>query len=296
MEHMGLSAVLGALRQGSPHHTARVGAALGRFVASAVPLRKGVATENIRQAFPELSPVEVGAIYARMCENLGLVLSDFARFGDQRRGHVPPYFPMENADSLARAQQAGRGVLLLSAHFGNWETMGSSLTQDGYALNVLGGRQRNPLVEDLIARYRRNMGVQPLTVGKTLRPLVDALSRNACVATLADQDGGRDGFFLDFLGRKASVQSGLFRLIARRGIPFVTGSTFRDGSGWRGKLDDPVWPEETTSKTQAEQEARRLAALYSARVETWVRQHPDHWFWVHRRWRTRPPAEAPSQA
>jgi KDO2-lipid IV(A) lauroyltransferase len=294
MEYLGLFALLGFLRLGSPNRSARTGAALGRFLRRAAPLRKDVAAENIRRAFPELTPAEVETIYAGMCENLGLVLSDFARFGDQRRDRVRPYLPIENTEAVARALEAGRGALLLTAHFGNWETLGVSLAQDGYPVNVLGARQRNPLVEDLFARYRRNMGLQSLTVGESLRPILDAFSQNACVATLADQDGGRDGFFLDFLGRKASVQSGLFRLITRRGVPLITGFAFRDGLGWKGKLDDPVWPQKTASKAEAEQEARRLAALYNTRVETWVRRHPDHWFWVHRRWRTQPPAEPAS--
>ena len=74
-------------------------------------------------------------------------------------------------------------------------------------------------------------------------------------------------------------------------MPIVTGFATREGRIWRGRFHDPEWPREVATKEEAEIEARRLAEFYIRRVEEYVRRHPDHWFWVHRRWRTRPPGE-----
>jgi KDO2-lipid IV(A) lauroyltransferase len=153
---------------------------------------------------------------------------------------------------------------------------------------VLGGRQRNPLVEDRFSRLRERRGLRTLVVGKSLRPLVETFAAGRCVATLADQDGGPDGFFVEFLGRPASVQAGLFRLIARRGIPLVLGFAERAVEGWRAVIHPPVLPAPASTADAAEAEARRLATLYTGRVEEAVRRRPDHWFWVHRRWKSRP--------
>jgi len=226
-----------------------------------------------------------------MCENDGLLMASFARFGKRTPEDLGRFITVKNAEAVGKALEGKRGALLLTAHFGNWEALGARLGQMGYPVSVLGGRQRNPLVEDLFARYRGNMGLQSLTVGKSLRPIVEAFEQNQCLATLADQDGGPDGFFIDFLGRKASVQTGLFSLAARRRVPIVTGFSMREGRTWRGELHDPEWPREAHTKEAAEIEARRLAGFYTRRVEQYVRKHPDHWFWVHRRWRTRPPGE-----
>jgi KDO2-lipid IV(A) lauroyltransferase len=291
LEYAGLASLLAAFRLGSRDAARHGGERLGRFVDRVIPLRREVALANLHAAFPEMSEAERRAVYRRMLENLGVMLAEFARFN--RRTPDPPSLSMrvDNPDAFAAARDAGRGALLLTAHFGNWEGLGAMARELGYPVTVLGARQRNPLVEDLFTRYRGRMGLAAITVGKSLKPILKALNSGAFVATLADQDGGPGGFFIDFLGRRASVQPGLFRLIARRGTPLVTGFSWREGDGWRGAFQEPIWPRVASTEKEAETEALRLAAIYTARVEEYVRRHPDHWFWVHRRWRTRPPGE-----
>jgi KDO2-lipid IV(A) lauroyltransferase len=291
LEYGALVALLAAMRAPSARRGRGWGRALGRFAARSVPLRREVALENLRAAFPELDPGARAAVYAAMLENLGEVLGGFARFGKGRPEPITDTIRVANPEAFAEAHRAGRGAVLLTAHYGNWEAFGAAIAACGYPVTVLGGRQRNPLVESLFARYRGRMGLGTLTVGKSLKPLVKTLREGSFVASLADQDGGPGGFFLDFLGRKASVQPGLFRLLARSGVPMVTGFAVRDGEGWRGELQSPVWPARARDEASVEGEARRLAALYTLRVEQYVRARPDHWFWVHRRWRTRPPEE-----
>jgi Kdo2-lipid IVA lauroyltransferase/acyltransferase len=290
LEAAGLRAVLAWLCVGGAGVGRRRGRALGAFAARWVSLRRRVALENLARAFPEKAPVELEAIRREMTENLGEVLAEFARFG--RPTPDPPLARMRlvNMESIRDALGGGRGALLLTAHFGNWELLGAALAASGLPMTVLGARQRNPLVESLLDRYRKNMGQKTLTVGKSLRPLIDAFAAGTCVATLADQDGGPDGFFLDFLGRPASVQAGLFRIAVRREIPVVTGFAVREEGGWRGEVHPAEFPRAAATPEARETEARRLAALYTARVEAYVRAYPGQWFWVHRRWKTRPPA------
>ncbi len=292
LEYAALCALLAALRLPSPSRARRLGRGIGRFAARYAPLRREVALGNLQAAFPEMDAGSRAAVYASMLENLGEVLAGFARFGKRRPEPITETIRVANPEVFAEARRAGRGAIFLTAHYGNWEAFGAAAAAAGYPVTVLGGRQRNPLVESLFARYRGNMGLGTLTVGKSLKPLVKALREGSFVASLADQDGGRDGFFLDFLGRRASVQPGLFRLLARSGVPLVTGFAVRDGAGWRGELQSPVWPHRARDEASVDAEARRLAALYTLRVEQYVRARPDHWFWVHRRWRTRPPEES----
>ncbi len=294
IEYAALSALLAVYRIPSRERAMRWGRGFGRFAARCVALRREVALTNLRLAFPEKSEEERYAIYRGMLENLGLVLASFARF--EREPREPILDPMRLADHevCSEARHAGRGAILLSAHFGNWEALAPTVAAAGYPVTILGGRQRNPLVEALFARYRNRMGLGAITVGTSLKPILVALRRGDFVATLADQDGGPNGFFIDFLGRPASVQPGLFRLAARTGVPLVTGFAVREGDGWRGELHPPIMPVPATSPEAVEAEARRLAAHYTALVETYVRRYPDHWFWVHRRWKTRPPRTTPS--
>ena len=252
-----------------------------------VPIRREVALANLAAAFPERSAAERRDIYRRMCELMGMTLAEFARFG---RSHPEPFssrITMGDVSMVDRALAPGKGALLVTAHFGNWEVMAAGMAEHGYPMTAVAARQRNPLVERLFNDYRRNARISSINVGKSLKPLLKALQDGACVATLADQDGGPDGFFLPFLGRPASVQAGLFRLLARIGTPMVTGFAVRENDHWRAELHEPEFPR---PGGDPEEEARRLAAVYSARVEEYVRRYPDHWFWLHRRWRTRPPS------
>ena len=261
---------------------------LGACVSRWVPIRRDVALANLRAAFPERTESECRDIYRRMCETMGITLAEFARFGGSQNQSMSRRFPIENISAIDRALKAGKGVFLVTAHFGNWEMMAGVLAEHGYPMTAVTARQRNPLVERLFTRYRENVGIASLNVGKSLRPLVRALEDGACVATVADQDGGPRGFFIPFFGRPASVQAGVFRLMARRGTPMVTGFSIRENGGWWGEIQDPEFPR---PGADPEEEARRLATIYSARVEDYVRRYPDHWFWLHRRWRSRPPAE-----
>ncbi|HET9232850.1 MAG TPA: lysophospholipid acyltransferase family protein [Candidatus Eisenbacteria bacterium] len=282
VEAVALTLLLGTLRLPGGQWAGRQ---LGRFVSRWVPIRREVALINLRASFPEKSETECRAIYGRMCELLGITLAEFARFSKPHA--LTRRITIENVEAVDRALRAGKGALLVTAHFGNWEVLGGAVAARGYPMTAVGARQRNPLVEELFNRYRQNVGMVSINVDKNLKPLLQALHEGACVATLADQDGGPDGFFLPFLGRTASVQGGLFRLLARKGIPMVTGFSIREGDRWRGELQDPEFPEPSED---TEREAARLAAVYAGRVESYVRRYPDHWFWLHRRWRTRPPS------
>lgn len=277
--------LLAALRLLGPRGGRRAGRMLGRCVSRWVPIRRDVALANLRAAFPERTETECRDIYRRMCETMGITLAEFARFGGSRNESLSRWFRIENMSAVDRALVAGKGVFLVTAHFGNWEMMAGALAEHGYPMTTVGARQRNPLVERLFTRYRENVGMASINVGKSLRPLVRALEEGRCVATLADQDGGPHGFFIPFMGRPASVQAGLFRLLARKGTPMVTGFAILEDGRWRGEFQDPEFPR---PGADPEDEARRLATIYSARVEDYVRRYPDHWFWLHRRWRSRP--------
>lgn len=289
LEYLALVSLLRVLRAPSRERGRRWGRWLGRWVSGVAPLRRAVALENLRIAFPEKGEEERRDIYRRMLENLGMMLAEFARFA--REPGEPPrtWMRVANPEAFEAAHRAGRGAILLTAHYGNWEGLGAAIADLGYPVTVLGARQRNPLVEALFADYRQRMGIRAITVGESLKPILKTLREGSFVATLADQDGGRQGMFLDFLGRKASVQPGLFRLLVRRRVPLVTGFSFRDGAGWAAELQEPVWPQEVSKEDEIEAEAIRMAMLYVSRVETYIRLRPDHWFWVHRRWKTRPP-------
>jgi len=255
-----------------------------------VPLRRGVALANLLAAFPDSTEKQRRAIYRSMCRSLGVVISDFARWPLMSASDFVEYVDIEGMENLERVRDRAGGTLMLTGHFGNWELTSAVVASLGIPVTVLGARHRNPVVERLFTDYRIASGVSELTLRQGLKPLVETLRRGDVVGSLADQDGGADGFFVDFLGRPASVQAGLFRLAARMKVPVLTCFTMRAGTRWR-MVCEPPFELEGIDPDRPEDVARGLATAYTRRLEARVREHPDHWFWVHRRWKTRPPGE-----
>jgi KDO2-lipid IV(A) lauroyltransferase len=112
------------------------------------------------------------------------------------------------------------------------------------------------------------------------------LREGGSVALVADQDAGRSGAFLDFLGRPASCHLGPVRFAYRTGAAVIMGFCRRTGPGaFRGELHEPIVPDRSRPE---EEEIRRILRLYNETLGRLVREHPDQWFWMHRRWKTRP--------
>jgi KDO2-lipid IV(A) lauroyltransferase len=128
------------------------------------------------------------------------------------------------------------------------------------------------------------VGIIPRGAG--VRGVLAALRANRCVALLADQDARGRGIFVPFFGRLASTPPGPAQLAARTGTPIVMGFAVR-GPDLRHELT-VLPPLEARAGEREEREVERLTALHAAALEDWVRRYPDHWFWAHRRWKTRP--------
>ena len=285
IEYAGLAGTMAALRA-LPLGAARsVGKGLGSMVAR-TGLRKQVALENLALAFPQMSPREHEGVYTRMCRLMGVTLAEFSKLGDWSPDDLRQHIRFANPEPLAQAAALGKGGMLLSGHFGNWELLcaASSLLSSNVA--AIGGRQRNPLVEEMINRVRASGGVQALTVRTGLKEAVRHIRAGGLVATLADQDGGRDGIFADFFGLPASVRPGVFRLAVRLNTPVVMGYTVRKGDEWEIHLEELIIPSDIPG-TQDEV-TETLIRRFNSVLEKAVSNYPDHWFWVHRRWKTRP--------
>jgi KDO2-lipid IV(A) lauroyltransferase len=191
-------------------------------------------------------------------------------------------------DHLERAQAAGRGALLLTGHFGNFELLGAWLGRM-HPVDFVVKPLTNPYVDRWLEGLRRESGVGTLPLGLGVRGVYRALRENRWIALLADQDARRDGVFVPFFGRDASTPRGPAELAVRTGAPIVMGFGWRGADG-RLRLD--VGPTLTPDPGIADPEAsvRDLTARHTAALEARVRERPEQWFWLHRRWKTAPPA------
>jgi KDO2-lipid IV(A) lauroyltransferase len=267
-----------------------VGAALGDALRQ-LGVRRRVALENLRFAFPEKSEAERAAILAEHYRELGRVTVEYARLaelvhapGDQVVAHV------RGLEHLLALREQKRGAVLLTGHFGNFELLGAWLGRL-HPVDVVVQGLSNPGVERLLDEQRRAAGIGLIPLGAGIRRVHQALRAGRWVAVLGDQDARRHGVFVPFLGRLASTPIGPARLALAARVPIVMGFPSRRPDG-RHELDvDP--PLELTDP-EAPDAVERLTALHTARLEARIRQHPASWFWLHRRWKTAPPVASPA--
>jgi KDO2-lipid IV(A) lauroyltransferase len=268
------------------------GARLGA-VAGWLGVRREVARDNLRHAFPEKTTGERDAILRENYREMGRVLADYSRLG--LVASIPRDELLSRVDGMEHVETAlsrGRGILVLSGHFSSFELC-VRVAAGTIPLTFLARRIRNAHVEGWIARQRLQAGIRTIDVHRDVRPAYTTLSEGGVVAMLADQDAGRSGVFVPFLGRPASTYLGPARMVLHTGATLLMGVTVREPDGrFRMELCAPIDPADPAAPDAAE----RLTARHVAQLETWVRRYPAMWFWVHRRWKSQPPSLSPPES
>jgi KDO2-lipid IV(A) lauroyltransferase len=276
-----------------PERAARaVGAFLGDLAFSALRIRRAVVMEHLRRVFGgEMSEDELARVARESYRNFGRMTFEYARFPRLRLADIEAGIAVVGGEHLDNALAGGRGAVLVAAHFGNWE-LAATLASRGYPLTFLVGEQHNVLVDGLMNRLRERFGVETVPVTGSLMGVLRALRRNRIVAMLSDQDAGKSGVFVEFLGREASTPYGPARMSARTGAPLLPGVAVRKGGGKHELvICPPVSP--LPEGTPLDEQVRALTQGYTSVFERFIRERPDHYFWMHRRWKTRAPSREP---
>lgn len=266
---------------------------LGRFAFSVIRIRRSVTLANLAAAFPERTERELRGIGLRTYRNFARTFIEFLRFPAMTGDEIASLCDFPCQDLLEWAKANGKGALIVSGHFGNWEIVGPALAHRGYAVSGIVGRQKNRLVDEAAKKIREDKGLRVIRVGASLRNVIHALRANEWVEILADQDAHADGVFVDFMGRKASNHPGPAVFAIRTGAPILFGYGLRLPDG-RYRVEAERLAFEDTREATAENIVR-ITQAYTSLLEKAVREHPDQYFWMHKRWKTKPPEEKSSQ-
>lgn len=260
-----------------------VGARLGDLAWAALPRRRDVALENLARAFPERSPAELARIGRDSFRHLGMNFTESCVFFFRPPARLLSRVSVDGLQNLEAADQQGRGMILLTAHFGNWELLAASHALTRFPLSVVMRPLDSPLFDSIVARFRMRSGVELITKRRALPDIVDALRRRRMVGILLDQNASRrEGVFVPFFGVPASTSKGMALIALRTGAPVLPVFIRRRPDG-RHVVDAgapvPVPPDG---------DVVAFTAAFNEAIETAIRRAPDQWFWLHRRWKTRP--------
>jgi KDO2-lipid IV(A) lauroyltransferase len=288
----GALAALGALVMPLTYRRAlAVGRAVGRS-AWACGLRRGVVEGNLRLAFPEWEARQVETTGRRCYEIWGQALVDYLRIPKLRdpAAWAEVMGPVRGIEYLEEVLRGGRGAILLSGHFGVFEFIGAATAAAGHRVDFVVQPQSNAWVDHWLTERRQSLGVGVIRRGSELREVLRRLRGNACVAMAADQDARGLGVFVEFLGRPSSTPTGPAVLSLRTGAPIVMGFAVRGADGRHRFTAVPAL--EFAPSGDFDADVAALTQLHTSVLEQWVRRHPEHWYWLHRRWKTEPPAGA----
>lgn len=285
----GATRVLQALICALPAGAARaVGGSLGDFAFTVLKLRRDVAMGNLERAFGDrFDREELLAIARESYRNFGRMAFEYARFPRLTQRDIERLITVIGGEHIDAALAGGKGAILVAGHFGNWEIL-ATLARLGYPITFLVGEQHNILVDGLMNRLRGRFGAEIIPVTGSLMGVLRALRRNRVVGALSDQNAGKNGVFVDFLGKPASTPYGPGRMAAGTGAALLpTFVVRRERGAHEIVVSEAIDP--PSEDLPLDERVRIFTQGYTKEFERLIRQYPDHYFWVHRRWKTRPP-------
>ena len=268
------------------------GAFLG-WLAWTLRIRRKVVLSNLALAFPEKTEAERRAIARDNYRHFGQMIPDFLRVPTLSPQELDRMFDYQGWDSYLTAAAAGKGVIACTAHFGNFDLLASAHNRKGVPITQLARVMGKSFVNDLWRTARQRSGVDELLVkpGQTMRAAIKALAAGRVLGYVIDQNQPIKPIFPTFFGVPAATAAApafLARLTGAKVI-FVI-SVPLGGGRHRVVLEGPLELPDTGDRA-----ADDLAFMQGLndKLEAWVRRHPSRWYWLHRRWKTRPPP-APS--
>jgi Kdo2-lipid IVA lauroyltransferase/acyltransferase len=284
IEYFLFRALNGVARRLSFRAAGKAGAALGNAAFRFTRIRKRVTRENLAKAFPGLSLSQVDRIARGAYENYGTALFEMFWAGGQTAEDLLAPVQLVNREVIDNAHAHGKGVILLSGHFGSWELLVSSLRLHlGQPLVIIVQHQRNRRIDALIDRGRSRFGNTTVPMGPSVRDVLKALKDGRIVAMLGDQSGPKESVFIDFFGRPAATHRGPAAFSLKTGAPIVMAFLVR-----RKDRRYDVYFEEVSGAgldTYSDANVLELTRRHVAVLERFIRLYPDHWLWMHKRWK-----------
>jgi Kdo2-lipid IVA lauroyltransferase/acyltransferase len=251
-----------------------------------------VAQENLRQAFPgRLDDCQIDRLvrgtYRHFC-GLFLEIIYLPRY-------VNPYnwkhfLKIPGKGKLVGWLLSGRPLMIVTGHFGNWEMAGYCLGMLGFTGHAVARPLDNPYLDDYLRRFRESTGQKLLAKHGDFAKMQSILDSAGVIATLADQDAGARGLFVDFFGRPASTHKAIALLALEHQVPMIVvgARKIKEPMVYELLIEDYILPEDYRDRPDA---VIALTQRFTSALERIVRQAPDQYFWLHRRWKHQPKAK-----
>ena len=272
----------------SYHLTKQSRLKFGRFIGKLMmllsPKRVKITKENLEFAFPDKDQKWIDLITRKSFDNLGIVLLEVSIIGKLKKNDIFEYISYDNLDIIKDTMKLNRGLLLLSAHFGNWEYTGISI---GLYLErevlIPVKTQKNHYIDKLINSFRTKWGNKVVPMDKSAIQFIKQIRSGGIVGMLADQSATENkDIFIPFFGRDVATYEAPAELALKFKIPIIMGLAVRQDDGSyivktkKIDIDDLQYNKDGV---------RELTFRHVKHLETIIKEHPEMWLWQHRRWK-----------
>lgn len=255
-----------------------------------------VAAENLLAAFPEKSDAERDRIVRDCYRHFAALIIEIAILPRKLQlSNWRNYAQLADGDVIVPALLSKRPLLIVTSHFGNWELAGYALGMFGFRTYAIARVLDNPYLERFLKAFRQRTGQTIIAKKDDFDRLTDVMKAGGKVATLADQDAGPRGVFVNFFGRPASAHKAVALLAIEFDATLIVTGTHRATPVGTPRMDyvircaDQIDPREYAGRSDA---VKAITQRYHTALESLIREHPEQYFWLHRRWKTRPPVRS----
>ncbi|MEA3490103.1 MAG: ELM1/GtrOC1 family putative glycosyltransferase [Candidatus Omnitrophota bacterium] len=260
-----------------------LGRLLGTFIYFLSGKRGRIAYANLKAAFcEEKTPRELKRITKGVYRHVAQTFAEMISMTKVDKKYIEKYVRIQNLERVEKASKNPKGMILVSAHFGNWELSTMASAFKGFPLNMLAREQSMERLDELLNRLRESKGNAVIRKGTDIKNIFRVLKRGEGVGLLADQSAGAGGELVDLFGRPASTTVGPYRIAQKIGSCILPAFIHRKKGPYHELVLEPLMTIEKKA------DLIPYVREYNRLLEKHIRDYPDQWFWMHKKWKLTP--------
>ena len=249
-----------------------------------IPIRKSTVIENLRTAFPAYSLKEINGIAFKCFYSFTIALIEIICLPNVKKEKLKLLMDCPQIRLLNDAYKKNKGMIILTAHFGNWEIGASSIAAHlGVPLYIVAKDQRNPYITKWLNNMREKSGNKVTSLGISIKNVYRELKNKNVLGIVADQRGPREGMRINFFGKSTAVYPGTAQMAVKTGSPVAIGIIVRQPDFKYEVIFEIIEPENLNGTE--EEKAFKINQKYFSILESYVRKYPEQWFWMHKIWK-----------